>query len=243
MTPCRIFHFVVRTFTFTLALMTPLVTVLAQPARIGGTARLEAWQQHAAMAQNSPFKDLPWQTLGPKFAGGRIESIDAPRGDLGTIYAGVGAGGIWKTVNGGLTWQPIFGHQSTFAIGDLTIAPSDPDTIWVGTGETHLSGTSFAGTGVFKSVDGGVTWTNMGLHESAHIGKIVIDPTDKNTVYIAAMGRMRDGGERGIYKTTDGGKTFQRVLFVGDRVALVAATHGLSMFLLDITPIRKAAKP
>ena len=103
--------------------------------------------------------------MGPKFAGGRIESIDAPRGDLATIYAGVGAGGVWKSVNGGLTWKPIFDQESTFAIGDLTVAPSNPNTIWVGTGEAHLSGTSYAGTGIFKSVDAGDTWENMGLHE------------------------------------------------------------------------------
>jgi len=193
----------------------------AQEPRVGGAARLEAWERHRAMASGSPFKDLQWQTMGPKFAGGRIESIDAPRNDLKTIYAGVGAGGIWKTVNGGLTWKSIFNRESTFAIGDLTVAPGDPDTVWVGTGECHLSGSSYAGTGVFKSSDAGETWTNMGLHESAHIGTVAIDPVDKSIVYIAAMGRKGGGGERGIYKTTNGGRTFERVLFEGERVAFV----------------------
>ena len=113
------------------------VTLYAQEPRIGGEARLEAWKRHHEMASSSAFKDLQWQTMGPKFAGGRIESIDAPRDDQKTIYAGVGAGGIWKTVNGGLTWKPIFNRESTFAIGDLTVAPSDAKTIWVGTGECH----------------------------------------------------------------------------------------------------------
>jgi len=197
------------------------VTLYAQEPRIGGEARLEAWKRHREMASSSPFKDLQWQTMGPKFAGGRIESIDAPRGDLKTIYAGVGAGGIWKTINGGLTWKPIFNRESTFAIGDLAVAPSDPNTIWVGTGECHLSGSSYSGTGVFKSSDAGETWFNMGLHESAHIGTVAIDPIDKNVVYIAAMGRKNGGGERGIYKTTNGGKTFKRVLFEGERIAFV----------------------
>lgn len=205
-----------------LATITTLIaTVSAQEPRIGAAARLEAWKLHQEMARESPFNKLTWQTMGPKFAGGRIESIDAPRGDLGTIYAGVGAGGVWKTTNGGLSWNPIFNQQSTFAIGDLTVAPSDPSTVWVGTGECHLSRTSYAGTGVFKSVDAGQTWTNMGLHETAHIGKVVIDPNDKNRVYIAAMGRKDSGGQRGIYKTTDGGQTIRRVLFDGDRVAFV----------------------
>ena len=194
---------------------------VAQEPRLGGALRIEAWSLHQEMARTSPFKKLQWKALGPKFAGGRIESIDAPRGNPGTIYAGVGAGGVWKTVNGGLTWNPVFADQSTFAVGDLTVAPSDPETIWVGTGECHLSGSSYAGNGVYKSTDGGQTWTNMGLHESAHIGKIVIDPKDPDIVFVAAMGRRRQGGERGIYKTTDGGKTFQRVLFENDRVAFV----------------------
>jgi photosystem II stability/assembly factor-like uncharacterized protein len=188
---------------------------------MGGEARLEAWKRHHEMANSSPFKDLQWQTMGPKFAGGRIESIDSPRNEQKTIYVGVGSGGIWKTVDGGLTWKPIFHRESTFAIGDLTVAPNDPNTIWVGTGECHLSGTSYSGTGVFKSSDAGKTWTNMGLHESAHIGAVAIDPLDKNLVYIAAMGRRGSGGQRGIYKTTDGGKTFERVLSAGERTAFV----------------------
>ncbi len=197
------------------------VALYAQEPRIGGEARLDSWKRHRELAESSPFKDLQWRTMGPKFAGGRIESIAAPRNDQKTIYAGVGSGGIWKTVNGGLTWKPIFNRESTFAIGDLAVAPSAPNTIWVGTGECHLSGTSYSGTGVFKSSDAGETWTNMGLHESAHVGTVAIDPVDKNIVYVAAMGRRGGGGERGIYKTTDGGKTFERVLFEGERTAFV----------------------
>lgn len=193
----------------------------AQSPRLGAEKRLEAWETHQAMARDSEFKDLKWQAIGPKFAGGRIESIDAPRGDLATIYVGVGAGGVWKTKNGGLTWKPIFENESTYSIGDITIAPSEPETIWVGTGECHLSRSSYPGNGVFKSVDGGETWKNMGLKESAHIGKVVIDPENPDQVYVAAMGRLRSGGQRGVFKTTDGGKTFRRVLFEGDQVAFV----------------------
>ena len=208
-------------FGLLLTLLIVSSQAVAQSHKTGGEARLEAWKQHQSMAATSPFKDGTWQTLGPKFAGGRIESIDAPRGDRSTIYAGVGAGGVWKTENGGLTWRPIFDKQSTFAIGDLTIAPSNPDTIWVGTGECHLSRTSYPGNGVFKSVDAGETWTHMGLPDSAHIGKVVIDPKDENLVYVAAMGRSNQGGQRGIFKTTDGGASFDRVLFDGERVAFV----------------------
>jgi photosystem II stability/assembly factor-like uncharacterized protein len=174
------------------------------------------------MEETSPFSVLQWQRLGPKFVGGRIESIDAPRGRPGTIYVGVGSGGVWKTVNGGLTFDPIFQHESTFAVGDLTVSPSEPETIWLGTGEAHLSGTSYGGTGVFKSTDGGETWTNMGLHESGHIGKVVVDPDNGAVAYVAAMGpKDTPGGQRGVYKTTDGGSSFRQVLPVGPEVSVV----------------------
>ncbi len=186
-----------------------------------GTARWKAWETHRQLADSSPFRDLAWQTLGPKFVGGRIESIDAPRGDRSTLYVGVGAGGIFKSQNGGLTWRPIFDQESTFAIGDLTIAPSNPNTIWVGTGECHLSRTSYAGNGVYKSLDAGVTWLHQGLSDSDHIGKVAVDPEDENLVYVAAMGRMGGGGQRGIYKTSDGGETFHCVLQAGLRTAFV----------------------
>ena len=129
----------------------------------GGKGRLRAWQDHQLLAAQSPFKDLRWTRMGPKFAGGRIESIACPEGELGTIYVGVGAGGIWKSVDGGLTWQSIFENESTYSIGDIAIAPSDPKVIWAGTGECHLSRSSYPGNGVFKSVDGGETWNNMGF--------------------------------------------------------------------------------
>lgn len=196
-------------------------TISAQQTRANGAARLAGWKQHKQMAKDSPFNDLQWHAMGPKFAGGRIESIDAPRDDLGTIYVGVGAGGVWKTVNGGLTWNSIFDQESTFAIGDLTIAPSNSSTIWVGTGECHVGRMSYAGTGVFKSEDAGKTWTNMGLHESHHIGQIAIDPSDSKMVYVAAMGSRKSGGQRGIFKTTDGGQTFRQVLIAGEKVSFV----------------------
>ncbi len=194
---------------------------LAQVARVGGAARLEAWKQHQEMARLSRFKDLQWRAMGPKFAGGRIECVDAPRGDVKTLYAGVGSGGVWKTINGGLTWKPVFSQQSTYAIGDIAVAPSDPKTIWVGTGECHLGGNSYDGNGVFKSEDAGETWTHLGLPESARISKIVIDPNDKEVVFVGVIGGRRGGDSAGVYKTTDGGMTFDRVFFEGDRAGVI----------------------
>ena len=190
-------------------------SAFSQEPPADGSTRLDAWKQHQSMAKTSRFKQLPWQTLGPKFAGGRIEAVDTPRGDLKTIYAAVGSGGVWKTTNAGLTWKPIFTNESTFAIGDITVAPSDANTVWVGTGECHLGGNSFDGTGVFKSEDAGESWTNMGLPDSKRISKIVIDPNDKNIVYVGVIGGRGGGESSGVYKTTDGGKNFTRVLSRG----------------------------
>jgi len=133
---------------------------------------------------------------------------------------GAGSGSVWKSVNNGGTWTPVFEKQSTFAIGEIAIAPSNPNIVWVGTGEVLMARSSYAGTGVFKSTDAGKTWTNMGLHDSHHIGRVLIDPVDPNIVYVAAIGHnVSTNTERGLFKTIDGGLSWTNVLFVNDRVA------------------------
>lgn len=182
-------------------------------------ARQAAWAQHQQLAAASPFASLPWRVLGPTQQSERIEAIAVPAGSHNTIYVGPGAGNVWKTTNNGLTWQPIFDHESAFAVGDIAVAPSNPDIVWVGTGEVQPrhSGYNFAGTGVFKSTDAGRTWTNMGLADSHHIGKILIDPTNPNVVYVGAMGHQwTPNQERGVFKTTDGGRTWTQSLFRDD---------------------------
>ena len=197
-------------------------SAVSQEPRIGGAARLAAWTEHQRMASTSRFKNLKWQAMGPKFGGGRIESIDTPRGDPKTIYAAAGSGGLWKSTNGGLTWEPIFAQESTFAIGDIAVAPTDPNTVWVGTGERDVGGRSYDGTGVFKSRDAGKSWTHMGLPESTRISQIVIDPEDKDIVYIGVMGEERRSGKASsVYKSIDGGKTFQRVLVKHGEAAII----------------------
>ncbi len=129
---------------------------------------------------------------------------------------------LWKTTNNGTTFETVFDDQTTSSIGDLAIAPEDPNLVWVGTGENNNRQSSSWGDGVYKSTDGGKTWKNMGLRESMHIARIVIDPTDLDVVYVAALGSLWGaGGERGVYKTADGGESFERVLHVDE-----ALLHG-----------------
>ena len=176
-----------------------------------------AWAAHQKLAAESPFAKLPWTALGPTSEGARIEAIAVPAGSRSTIYVGPGAGNVWKTTNGGLTWKPIFEHESAFAVGDIAVAPSNPDIVWVGTGEVQprFAGYAFAGTGIFKSIDAGATWTNMGLRDSQHIAKILIDPANPDVVYAAGMGHQwTPNHERGVFKTADGGKTWTQSLYL-----------------------------
>ena len=135
------------------------------PTPTSAADRQRSWRQHVRGAKESPFKDLRWRAVGPRLQGGRIEAIAVHPTKPNTIYVGPGSGNLWKTTNNGMSWQPIFERESTFTIGSVAISRSDPDVVWVGMGETQPrhSGYSFAGTGVFKSVDAGRTWKNMGL--------------------------------------------------------------------------------
>jgi photosystem II stability/assembly factor-like uncharacterized protein len=195
---------------------------LAQPT--DAQTRLTSWDRHLRLKAESPFKDLAWRAVGPAFCGGRIQSLAVHTAQPYTLYVGAGSGSVWKSDNNGLTWTPIFENESTFAIGEIAIAPSDPDIVWVGTGEILMARSSYAGTGVFKSTDAGKTWLNMGLHDSQHIGRVLIDPKDANTVYVAAIGHnFSTNAERGLFKTTDGGTTWSKSLYVNERVGVIDA--------------------
>ena len=161
----------------------------------------------------STFEGLEMRGIGPSMMSGRIADIVIHPDDPSTWYVGVGSGGIWKTENGGTTWTTIFDNEDAYSIGSITLDPNDPDVVWVGTGE-NVSGRHVAyGAGVYRSRDGGKTWDNMGLGDSEHIGMIRIDPRDSNVIYVAAQGPLWSaGGERGLYKSTDGGETWARIL-------------------------------
>jgi photosystem II stability/assembly factor-like uncharacterized protein len=184
--------------------------------------RMKSWDQHVKLKEESIFKDLKWLAVGPRIQGGKIESIWCPRSQKSTIYVGVGSGNLWKTENNGAAWEPIFENESTNAISVVTGCDKDPNLLWVGTGERHMARSSFAGTGVFKSTNAGKSWQNMGLHDSHHIGRVVIDPENPDVVYVAAMGHQYTyNEERGVFKTTDGGKTWKKSLYISDKIGIV----------------------
>ena len=163
------------------------------------------------------FKGLTMRSIGPALMSGRIADIAIHPQNRNHWYVGVGSGGVWKTVNAGTTWEPIFESESSYSIGCVTIDPNQPNTVWVGTGE-NVSGRHVGyGDGVYKSLDAGASWTRMGLKESERIGMIRIDPRDSRIVYVAAQGPLwSGGGERGLYKTIDGGESWEKILGGGE---------------------------
>lgn len=176
-------------------------------------------KQVAHLRSGDPTFGQSWQLRGASNIGGRITDIEMPENDQQTIYAGSASGGIFKSSDQGQTFNPIFDQAGSLSIGDLAIAPQDPNIIYVGTGEANAGGGSLAydGDGVYKSTDAGRNWTSVGLLESGSIGRVKISHQDPNIVYVAAMGRLfSNTGQRGIFKTEDGGQNWQQVLFLSD---------------------------
>ncbi len=200
-------------------------TVRGQDGGYGEAFRLKSWKKHLQMESDSPFSNLLWRAAGPEQQGGRVETIAFHPNEPNTIYTGFGSGNLWKSINNGTTWKPIFEDEATFAIGCVAIAPSNPDIIWVGTGEVLMARSSYAGLGVYKSTNGGQTWDNMGLEETYHVARILIDPLNPDIVYVAAIGHnFTFNQERGVYKTIDGGKTWEKILYVSDRAGAIEIT-------------------
>jgi photosystem II stability/assembly factor-like uncharacterized protein len=160
---------------------------------------------------------LALRSIGPALTSGRVADIAIDPSDKRTWYVGAASGGVWKSTNGGISFSPIFDGQGSYSIGVVVIDHANPNVIWVGTGENNAQRVVGYGDGVYKSIDGGKSWTNMGLKQSEHIGRIIVDPRNSDVVYVAAQGPLwRKGGDRGVYKTTDGGKTWTKILGVDD---------------------------
>jgi len=168
------------------------------------------------------LKFFEYRALGPARQGARILAVVAHESDPFTFYLAVASGGVWKTVNNGTTFTPVFDDAGRLTFGALAIAPSDPNVLWVGTGDAACGRLTIIGDGVYKSTDAGKTWTHMGLTETRHIGRIAIHPKNPDIVYVAALGlHFSFNEERGLYKTTDGGKTWEKSLFISDKVGVV----------------------
>lgn len=173
-------------------------------------------QEDESPMSAATFKGLEMRGIGPALMSGRVADIAIDSADPAVWYVAVGSGGVWKTVNAGTTWMPLFDDQSVYSIGDVTLDPSDPNTVWVGTGENVGGRHVGFGDGVYRSRDGGKSWDNLGLAQSEHISTILVHPEDSDTVWVAAQGPLwSEGGDRGLYKTTDGGETWRNVLSDG----------------------------
>ncbi len=182
---------------------------------LAGTARVpQAQQPGPAKVDSEMISGLGARNIGSAAMSGRIAALDAVHeGARLTIYVGAASGGVWKSVNGGATFKPVFDRQPVQSVGAVTIDPKNPKVIWVGTGESWMRNSVSIGDGVYKSVDGGENWTNVGLRGSEHVAKILVDPTETNTVYVCVPGKLwSDSDERGVYKTTDGGRTWTKIL-------------------------------
>ena len=167
------------------------------------------------------FNGLKLRSIGPAFTSGRVIGFAVDPNNASRYYVAAASGGVWKTVNNGATWTPVFDKEGSYSIGAIVLDPKNPLTVWVGTGENNSQRSVSYGNGVYRSDDGGKTWKNLGLKASEHIGRIAIDPKDSNIVYVAAQGPLwGPGGDRGLFKTTDGGKTWNKILNISENTGV-----------------------
>jgi len=198
-----------------------VLALVATPALAKKKAAEEPEKKDDAPMSAATFAGLEMRNIGPAINSGRVSDFAVQPDAHHIIFVATASGNLWKTVNAGTTWEPIFDKEGSYAIGCVTLDPNNPNVVWVGTGENNSQRSVAFGDGVYKSLDGGQNWENVGLEESEHIGMITIDPRDSNVVYVASQGPLwRSGGERGVYKTTDGGATWERVLHVSDETGV-----------------------
>ncbi|MEE2565656.1 VPS10 domain-containing protein [Hyphobacterium marinum] len=191
-----------------------LLCALPQAACAQGETETEAEE---GVLTSGTFSGLAFRSIGPAFMSGRISDIEVMQDDPSTWIVGVGSGGVWRTDNAGTTWTPIFDDQGVYSIGTVTVDPQNPHIIWVGTGENHGGRHVGYGNGVYRSRDGGQSWDHLGLEESEHISEILVHPEDSNTIWVASQGPLwSSGGDRGLFKSTDGGETWDLVLSAGE---------------------------
>ena len=181
-----------------------------------------SYDEYKLLKDKSSY-NMSWVSLGPVLNSARVESIQVDETKPGTMYVAFGSGNLWKTINNGMSWKPIFNDIPSIGIGDIAIAPSNKDIIYVGTGESLKKGRNFTmpGTGIYKSIDGGESWNHLGLNDSWHIGEISINPNNPDIVFVSVMGHFWSKNKnRGVFRTIDGGKNWERILFSNQPVVL-----------------------
>lgn len=195
----------------------------AQIRPTSGDERLKALQKRQEARNNSPLKDIAFRNVGPAIMGGRVVDMEVNPEDPTEFYLAYATGGLWHTKNNGLSFTPIFDQEMVIGIGDIAINWNSPKrTIWLGTGEVNSSRSTYAGIGMYKSSDNGASWTYLGLSDSHHIGEVVLHPTDSLTAWVAVMGHLYSPNkERGIYKTTDGGKSWKQTLYIDETTGAI----------------------
>jgi photosystem II stability/assembly factor-like uncharacterized protein len=216
--------FLPRLFLLVL-LITGTQYVTAQYPATSGKERLENAIKRAEIRKNSVVGGIPFQSIGPSIMSGRVSDIDVNPDDPTQFYVAYASGGLWKTENNGRTFKPLFDHEIVITIGDIAVDWSR-NIIWIGTGEVNSSRSSYAGTGIYKSIDGGKSWVHKGLPESHHVGRIRLDPKDPNKVWVAALGHLYSPNvERGVFLTEDGGNTWKHTLKVDQQTGAVDLIH------------------
>ena len=213
----RIFFFILLIFSY-LLFSSQVYSQKPKPLT-NGNERLAQFELFKQMAESSQYKDLEWQFVGPLNVSGRCTDLEvvAPKGKNYTVYVASASGGVWITENEGTSWEPVFDREASASIGDIALDPSNPDILWVGTGEANIFRSSQSGSGIYKTTDKGKTWNHLGLENSLTISRIIVHPQNSNVVWVAASGNeWTPNKERGVYKTTDGGKTWKNILYVNE---------------------------
>lgn len=213
-----------RFFSFSLLLLVVFGTNAQKsndPPATSADARLKGYEQRKALQRQSVVSQVPFRNIGPTIMSGRVVDVDVNPSDPTHFYVAYASGGLWETRNNGISFEPLFDNEIVMTIGDIAMNWSNGD-IYVGTGENNSSRSSYSGFGLYKSSDNGKTWENLGLTDSHHIGRIILHPTDANTLWVAALGHLYStNAERGVFKTTDGGKTWKKTLYINDRTGII----------------------
>jgi photosystem II stability/assembly factor-like uncharacterized protein len=187
-----------------------------------GKERVKAFQAHEKLLASSPYKSITWRLVGPNTRSGRSTDVWGIAGKPNIIYAAFATGGFWKTEDAGSSWIPLFDKQGTQSIGNFALAPSNPDIIYLGTGEANIFRASLAGMGVYKSTDGGKSWQHLGLENTGTIARIIVHPQNPDIVYVAASGNEWSyNSERGVYQSTNGGKSWKKILYVDEKTGCI----------------------